>query len=72
MQLRRDFAAGAGRHQRNSRSKGTRDLAMFNLSIDSKLRGCDVVAMRVEDVCWRIHSRPRNGKGKPDGLSGLN
>src|ERR1700716_3770643 len=26
-----------------------RDLAMFNLAIDSKLRGCDVVAMRVED-----------------------
>jgi len=28
----------------------TRDLAMFNLAIDSKLRGCDVVAMRVEDI----------------------
>src|SRR5450759_199500 len=27
-----------------------RDLAMFDLAIDSKLRGCDVVAMRVEDV----------------------
>src|ERR1700745_210185 len=27
----------------------TRDLAMFNLAIDSKLRGCDVVALRVED-----------------------
>ncbi len=27
-----------------------RELAMFNLAIDSKLRGCDVVAMRVEDV----------------------
>ena len=27
-----------------------RDLAMFNLAIDSKLRGCDVVAVRVEDV----------------------
>jgi hypothetical protein len=26
-----------------------RDLAMFNLAI-SKLRGCDVVALRVEDV----------------------
>jgi len=23
---------------------------MFNLAIDSKLRGCDVVAIRVEDV----------------------
>jgi integrase len=27
-----------------------RDLAMFNLAIDSKLRGCDVVAIRAEDV----------------------
>jgi hypothetical protein len=24
----------------------TRDLAMFNLAIDSKLRGCDVIALR--------------------------
>ena len=28
----------------------SRDLAMFNLAIDSKLRGCDVVALKVEDV----------------------
>jgi integrase len=28
----------------------TRDLAMFNLAIDSKLRGCDVVSLKVEDV----------------------
>src|SRR5438552_17072190 len=28
----------------------TRDLAMFNLAIDSKLRACDVVAIKVEDV----------------------
>lgn len=28
----------------------TRDLAMFNLAIDSKLRGCDVVTIKVEDV----------------------
>src|SRR6202158_5275241 len=28
----------------------TRDLAMFNLAIDSKLRGCDVVKLKVEDV----------------------
>ena len=25
-------------------------MAMFNLAIDSKLRGCDVVAIRVDDV----------------------
>lgn len=28
----------------------TRELAMFNLAIDSKLRGCDVVAIKVDDV----------------------
>src|SRR5664279_5640992 len=28
----------------------TRDLALINLAIDSKLRGCDVVALKVEDV----------------------
>jgi integrase len=27
-----------------------RDLAIFSLAIDSKLRGCDVVVLRVEDV----------------------
>ena len=27
-----------------------RELAMFNLAIDSKLRGCDVVAIKVDDV----------------------
>ena len=28
----------------------TRDLALFSIAIDSKLRGCDVVALKVEDV----------------------
>lgn len=27
-----------------------RDLAMFNVAIDSKLRGCDVVALIVDDL----------------------
>ena len=30
--------------------KRSRDLALFNLAIDSKLRGCDVVALKVGDV----------------------
>ena len=30
-----------------------RDLAMFNLAIDSKLRGCDVVRIKVDDVAPR-------------------
>ena len=28
-----------------------RDLAMFNLAIDSKLRGCDLVRPQIDDVC---------------------
>jgi len=28
-----------------------RDLALFNLAIDSKLRGCDLVSLQVEDGC---------------------
>jgi len=31
-----------------------RDLAIFNLAIDSKLRGCDVVRIKVEDVASSI------------------
>ncbi|WP_065755993.1 tyrosine-type recombinase/integrase [Bradyrhizobium paxllaeri] len=27
-----------------------RDLALFNIAIDSKLRGCDVVALKVDEV----------------------
>ena len=30
--------------------RSKRDLAMFNLAIDSKLRGCDVVAVKVDDI----------------------
>ena len=36
-----------------------RDLAMFNLGIDSKLRGCDLVALRVDDVLLGGRVRPR-------------
>lgn len=32
-------------------SESTRDLALFNLAIDSKLRACDLVKLRVRDVC---------------------
>jgi len=30
--------------------RSKRELAMLNLAIDSKLRGCDLVAIRVDDV----------------------
>ena len=33
----------------------TRELALFNLAIDSKLRGCDLVSLRVRDVAHRDH-----------------
>lgn len=29
----------------------TRELALFNLAIDSKLRSCDLVRLRVRDIC---------------------
>ena len=28
-----------------------RELALFHLGIDSKLRGCDLVALKVRDIC---------------------
>jgi integrase len=31
--------------------KRTRELALFNLGLDSKLRACDLVKLRVRDVC---------------------
>ncbi|MDA8870964.1 integrase, partial [Rhizobiaceae bacterium] len=31
-------------------AKATRDLALFNTAIDSKLRGCDLVTLKVADV----------------------
>jgi hypothetical protein len=42
-------------HVRSIRAKlqperRVRDLALFNLAIDSKLRGCDLVGLRVDDV----------------------
>jgi integrase len=37
----------------------TRELALFNLAIDSKLRACDLVALRVADVAQGSRVRPR-------------
>src|SRR6516162_1287449 len=49
----------------------TRDLAMFNLAIDSKLRSCDVVALKVEDVAPNGYAADRamvrqRKTGQPD------
>ena len=36
-----------------------RELALFNLAIDSKLRGCDLVGLRVHDVVQSRTVAPR-------------
>ena len=36
-----------------------RELAMFNIAIDSKLRACDLVSLRVDDVASGGHARAR-------------
>jgi integrase len=36
-----------------------RDLALFNLVLDSKLRACDLVALRVDDVALNRRVRSR-------------
>src|ERR1700694_6097474 len=36
-----------------------RDLALFNLGIDSKLRACDLVRLRVDEVCSGAKIRDR-------------
>ena len=36
-----------------------RELALFNLAIDSKLRGCDLVGLRVDDVVQGSRVAPR-------------
>lgn len=40
-------------------ANNTRDLALFNLAIDSKLRGCDLVSLRVCDVMQGTRVAPR-------------
>ena len=44
-----------------------RDLALFNLAIDSKLRGCDLVSLKVEDIAPTPSSPPPFGKRKQGG-----
>jgi integrase len=36
-------------------ARKTRDLALFDLAIDSKLRGCDLVSLRVRDIARGDH-----------------
>lgn len=46
-------------HVRLQIEKRVRDLAMFNLAVDSKLRGCDIVSLRIDDVCTGGHVKDR-------------
>jgi hypothetical protein len=52
----------------------TRDQAMFNLAIDSELRGCDVVATgsRMLPPADTRRIAQLSGKRRPSGLSDLN
>lgn len=40
----------SGPSDRGSNANKRRDLALFNVAIDSKLRGCDIVSLRVADI----------------------
>jgi len=40
-------------------AKQIRDMAMFNLAIDSKLRGCDLMGLRVRDITHGNQIAPR-------------
>ena len=40
-------------------AKSKRDLAIFNLAIDSKLRACDLVKLRLDDICFGNNVRHR-------------
>lgn len=40
-------------------ARRTRDLALFNLAVDSKLRACDLVRLRVQDVANGGQVQPR-------------
>jgi hypothetical protein len=40
-------------------ARSRRDLATFNLAIDSKLRACDLVKLRLDDVCSGANVRHR-------------
>src|SRR4030095_3499224 len=40
-------------------ARSMRDLVIFNLAIDSKLRACDLVKLRLDDVCSGTNVRRR-------------
>jgi hypothetical protein len=48
----------------------TREHALFNLAIDSKLRSCDLVKLRVRDVCHGSVVAARHGHATKDSTTG--
>ena len=50
-----------------------RDLALFDIALDSKLRGCDVVALRLADIVAEVRSagEPRSCSRRPAALCTL-
>ncbi|TCK36760.1 hypothetical protein B0G84_5774 [Paraburkholderia sp. BL8N3] len=40
-------------------SSNARELALFNMAIDSKLRACDLTRLQVQDICMGGHVVPR-------------
>jgi len=46
-------------HARLELAGNLRDLALFNVAIDSKLRGCDLVALKVDDLIRNERVRER-------------
>ena len=78
-QADRGKATAAPKHVWSIRTKlqiegRVRDLAMFSLAIDSKLRGCDVVAIRLRMLPLADTRRigQRYDKRRPDNPSDLN
>src|SRR6184192_480123 len=48
-----------------------RELALFNLAIDSKLRGCDLLGLHVHDVLQGTHvAPPRDCHAEEDATAG--
>jgi hypothetical protein len=52
--------------QNQAADAGQRDLALFNLAIDSKLRGCDVVAIRVDELAPCGYAMDRDDPAEED------
>ncbi len=46
-----------------------RELTLFNLGIDSKLRGCDLVSLKVGDVTSYVKQQVSTGSNSDESMS---